>query len=91
MPADAQGSRWQQNLAKLCACKLCRRGEHKPVVPPHATRVIVDPSINVILAHSFEGNPNIIGLYCHDGIEKVECGAFRDCPSLRLIIIPDVK
>ena len=34
-------------------------GEPDPVVPPGATRVIVDESVNIIPAESFEDNGHI--------------------------------
>ena len=57
-------------------------GEPNPVVPPGATRVIVDKSVNIIPAEAFHGNGSIVEQYCHDGVEKVEKWAFNRCRAL---------
>ena len=61
------------------------------VVPPDVTRVRIDESVSVIPARALNQHPNIIELYCHDGVKKVEGYAFRQCRSLRLVIMPGVK
>eukprot|EP00985_Skeletonema_marinoi_P010662 scaffold4995_cov80-Skeletonema_marinoi.AAC.2 len=66
-------------------------GERRPVVPPGATRVIVDESVNIIPERAFEGNRGIVELICHDGVKKVETRAFDRCSSLVLVFMPGVE
>eukprot|EP00985_Skeletonema_marinoi_P020308 scaffold12022_cov143-Skeletonema_marinoi.AAC.6 len=61
------------------------------VVPPDVTRVRIDESVSVIPALAFYQHPNITELYCHDGVKKVEEYSFRQCRSLRLVVMPGVK
>eukprot|EP00984_Skeletonema_dohrnii_P001758 scaffold586_cov112-Skeletonema_dohrnii-CCMP3373.AAC.4 len=61
------------------------------VVPPDVTRVRIDESISVIPARAFYKHPNITELYCHIRVKKVEKNAFRQCRSLRQVIMPGVE
>eukprot|EP00984_Skeletonema_dohrnii_P026507 scaffold15874_cov77-Skeletonema_dohrnii-CCMP3373.AAC.2 len=61
------------------------------VVPPGVTRVRIDESLTVIPAAAFYGNPNIKEVECHVGVKTVEERAFRDCRSLRRVIMPGVE
>ena len=61
------------------------------VVPRHVTRVRIDESLTVIPAWAFEGRQNITELDCHVGVKKVEEFAFRNCRSLRRVIMPGVN
>eukprot|EP00984_Skeletonema_dohrnii_P030268 scaffold21639_cov77-Skeletonema_dohrnii-CCMP3373.AAC.2 len=61
------------------------------VVPRHVTRVRIHESISVIPARAFYQHPNITELYCHDAVKKVEEYAFRQCRSLRIVIMRGVK
>ena len=54
-----------------------------------ATHVVVD--IEYIPQGAFLQHQNIIEVSCHDRIEKIEAGAFADCPSLRRVVMGGVK
>jgi len=49
----------------MMAVEFIYRGEPNPKVPPGATRVIVDESVNIIPAQAFQSNL-IVEQYCHD-------------------------
>ena len=59
-------------------------------VPDHVTHVIIDKALKFVRARAFYEHPNIEEVICHDGVEKVELRAFRDCPRLRRVIMPGV-
>ena len=61
------------------------------VVPPAVTRVRIDESLTVIPARAFEGQRIIKELDCHIGVKIVREFAFKQCPSLRRVIMPGVK
>eukprot|EP00984_Skeletonema_dohrnii_P017728 scaffold8141_cov139-Skeletonema_dohrnii-CCMP3373.AAC.5 len=63
----------------------------RDAVPPGVTRVRIDESLTIIPAAAFYGNPNIKEVDCHDGVKTVEERAFRECDSLRRLIMPGVK
>ncbi len=82
------------------------RGEEGEVIPRDGKIiVIVREDVTVILAGAFDftlqfslsrtrqpsGYRNIIEAICHEGVEKIELGAFYECPSLRRVIMPGVK
>eukprot|EP00984_Skeletonema_dohrnii_P003824 scaffold1316_cov72-Skeletonema_dohrnii-CCMP3373.AAC.3 len=79
------------SLHVMMAEEFIYMGEPNPVVPPGATRVIVDKSVNIIPERAFQGNGSIVELFCHDGVEKVETRAFNRCSSLRRVIMPGVE
>eukprot|EP00984_Skeletonema_dohrnii_P013646 scaffold5664_cov94-Skeletonema_dohrnii-CCMP3373.AAC.2 len=66
-------------------------GEPYPVVPPGATRVIVDASVNIIPADAFYKNRHIEEVKCHVDVKTVGRWAFYECPSLRKVIMPGVE
>eukprot|EP00984_Skeletonema_dohrnii_P024781 scaffold13913_cov84-Skeletonema_dohrnii-CCMP3373.AAC.6 len=66
-------------------------GERRPVVPPGATRVIVDESVHIIPEQAFYLNRSIVEFICRDGVKKVGRWAFDGCPSLSRVIMPGVK
>ena len=61
------------------------------VVPWHVTHVLIDKALKFVPARAFEDHPNIQEVICHDGVVKIESGAFRNCPSLQRLIMPEVK
>eukprot|EP00985_Skeletonema_marinoi_P023652 scaffold15867_cov222-Skeletonema_marinoi.AAC.1 len=63
----------------------------REAVPPGVTRVRINESLTVIPAEAFNGNPSIEELECHDRVKTVGRWAFRECPSLRVVIMPGVK
>jgi hypothetical protein len=60
------------------------RGEEGEAVPDDATHVLVELSVRVILRRAFSQHPNIVEVDCRNA-EKIEEGAFRECPSLRRV------
>ena len=61
------------------------------VIPRNVTRVRIHESLTVIPARAFEWNKSIVELKCHDRVKTVEEFAFRDCPSLRRVIMRGIK
>eukprot|EP00985_Skeletonema_marinoi_P022912 scaffold14882_cov102-Skeletonema_marinoi.AAC.2 len=61
------------------------------VIPPGVTRVRIDESLTVIPANAFRGNLDIEEVKCHDRVKTVRERAFRNCPSLRIVIMPGVE
>ena len=59
------------------------------VIPLEATHINV--LARVIPGFAFRGHPNVIEVFCHDVVEKIERNAFFRCPSLRRVIMPGVK
>ena len=66
-------------------------GRDGEVIPRRITHVLIDKALKFVPAEAFYEHPNIEELICHDGVEKIEEFAFRNCPSLRRVIIPSVK
>ena len=60
-------------------------------VPDHVTHVLIAKSLNFVRSGAFEYHPNIVEVICHDGVEKIEGGAFEGCYPLRRVIMPGVK
>ena len=60
-------------------------------VPRHVTHVLMDEALKFVPARAFRLHPNIEEVICHDGVEKIEQGAFYECPRLRRVIMPGVK
>jgi len=56
------------------------------VVPADVTHVVIDRSVKIIPTRAFEGRQYLVSVETHDGIEKIEAGAFDGCDSLRGII-----
>ena len=65
-----------------------RAGER---IPRHITHVLIALALNFVPAWAFYQHPNIQEVVCHDGVEKIEEGAFYHCHRLRRIIMPGVK
>ena len=63
----------------------------REAVPRHVTRVRIDESLTVIPARAFDENRNIEEVKCHDRVKTVGAWAFRECESLRRVIMPGVK
>ena len=63
----------------------------REAVPPGVTRVRIHESLTVIPAHAFNGNPSIEEVECHVDVKTVKERAFRNCPSLRLVIMRGVE
>ena len=59
------------------------------IIPLDATRLVVD--MQCIPPTAFAGHPQIVEVICHDRVEKIEEGAFADCPNLRRVVMPGVK
>eukprot|EP00984_Skeletonema_dohrnii_P008485 scaffold3125_cov118-Skeletonema_dohrnii-CCMP3373.AAC.3 len=66
-------------------------GGDDEAVPRNVTRVRIDESLTVIPARAFDENPSIEEVDCHDRVKTVEEYAFRNCTSLRKVIMPGVK
>eukprot|EP00985_Skeletonema_marinoi_P017820 scaffold9864_cov66-Skeletonema_marinoi.AAC.2 len=66
-------------------------GRDGEVIPWHATRVRIDKSLTVIPARAFYRNQHIEEVEFNDDVETVEEYAFRNCPSLRRVIMRGVK
>eukprot|EP00984_Skeletonema_dohrnii_P028448 scaffold18427_cov77-Skeletonema_dohrnii-CCMP3373.AAC.4 len=66
-------------------------GRDGEVIPPGVTRVRIHESLTVIPADAFNGNIDIEEFECHDRVKKVEEYAFRNCRSLRRVIMPGVE
>eukprot|EP00985_Skeletonema_marinoi_P028770 scaffold25992_cov77-Skeletonema_marinoi.AAC.1 len=66
-------------------------GRDGEIIPPGVTRVRIHESVTVIPARAFNGNPSIEELECHDRVKTVGEGAFRNCPSLRRVIMRGVE
>jgi hypothetical protein len=60
-------------------------------VPRDVTHVRFDRSVKIIPSRAFFGRKYLVSVESHDGIEKIEQGAFNDCLSLRGIKLPGVK
>lgn len=61
------------------------------VVPLNVTNVIIDPSVKVIPRGAFLNRRHLISVQMHDGVERIEEGAFQYCTSLREINLRGVK
>ena len=66
-------------------------GEDGEVIPENATHVSVHPSVKVIPMQLFYWHRNIVELFCHDGVIKIEKYAFKRCPRLKRVIMKDVE
>jgi hypothetical protein len=66
-------------------------GAEGEIIPREATHIIVGEGITFVRARAFRENENIIEIVCHEGVEKIEESAFRQCHSLRRIIMRGVK
>ena len=67
------------------------RGEEGEIIPREATHITVAEDCTFIRSRAFAGHKNIIEVFCHDKVEKIEEWAFCSCPRLRRIIMPGVK
>ena len=65
-------------------------GEDRNDIPRDVTHLIIHESITVIPARLFSDHPNLVEVYCHAGVTKIEHRAFFRCRSLRRVIIPGV-
>ena len=59
------------------------------VIPAEATHVTVD--VEVIPRRAFAGHRNIVEVICNERVKKIERDAFRECPSLRRVIMRAIK
>ena len=66
------------------------RGGGRDTVPHDATHVIMHESVKAIPAMTFYEHPNIIEVYCHVGVKKIESDAFYRCPRLKRVVMPGV-
>ena len=66
-------------------------GEDGEIIPNGATHITVAEGVTFVRANAFDQHPNIIELICHDKVGKIEIRAFRGCPRLRMVIMPNVK
>eukprot|EP00984_Skeletonema_dohrnii_P005527 scaffold1952_cov85-Skeletonema_dohrnii-CCMP3373.AAC.1 len=66
-------------------------GREGEVIPNGVTRVSIDESITVIPARAFQFRQSIEEVDCHDRVKTVEEGAFRNCRSLRIVIMLGVE
>jgi hypothetical protein len=60
-------------------------------VPFDVTHVRIDRSVKIIPARAFYRRANLVSVETHDGIEKIEQGAFYGCWSLRGIKLSGVR
>ena len=65
-------------------------GAEGEVIPYEATHITI-ADCTLVRAWEFLLNENIVEIICHDGVEKIEKGAFVECPNLRRVIMPGVK
>ena len=65
-------------------------GENSEDIPRNVTHLIIHENITVIPARLFCHHPNLVQVYCHSGVTKIETYAFYFCRSLRRVIIPGV-
>ena len=61
------------------------------VIPLHVTHVLIAKDLKFVPAQAFRNHPNIVEVICHDGVEKIEQWAFRNCLTLLRVIMPGVK
>jgi hypothetical protein len=61
------------------------------VVPEDVTRVIIDRSVKIIPRRAFFRRYKLVSAEMHDGVEKIDEGAFRGCHYLRRIKFPGVR
>eukprot|EP00984_Skeletonema_dohrnii_P006330 scaffold2262_cov107-Skeletonema_dohrnii-CCMP3373.AAC.9 len=66
-------------------------GREGEVIPPGVTRVRIHESLTVIPARALRGNRHIEEVEFHDNVKTVEEEAFRNCPSLRRVIMRGVE
>ena len=67
------------------------RGGGRDTVPRDATHVIIHESVKAISARAFKEHPNIVEVYCHAGVKKIERAAFNRCLRLKKVIMPGVE
>ena len=67
------------------------RGEEGEIIPDEATHITVGEGVTFVRARAFCDHPNIVEVFCHDKVEKIEDMAFYGCPNLRQVIMPGVK
>ena len=65
-------------------------GEDRNDIPQNVTHLIIHENITVIPRRLFYKHPNLVEVYCHKGVTKIEESAFYYCQSLRRVIIPGV-
>ena len=65
-------------------------GEGRNDIPRNVTHLIVHESITVIPKVLFYEHPNLMEVYCHKGVTKIEESAFNRCLSLQRVIVPGV-
>jgi hypothetical protein len=61
------------------------------VVPDDVIHVIIDRIVKIIPERAFFGRRSLVSVETHDGVEKIEQGAFQGCRSLRGIKLSGVK
>ena len=60
-------------------------------IPSNITHVIIHESVTVIPVRLFFKHPNIIEVYCHAGVKKIEQRAFAFCPRLKRVVMLGVE
>ncbi|KAK1733375.1 hypothetical protein QTG54_015934, partial [Skeletonema marinoi] len=66
-------------------------GREGEVIPNGVTRVRIHESLTVIPARAFQFRRTIEEVECHVDVKTVKEGAFRNCRSLRIVIMPGVE
>ncbi len=56
-----------------------------------ATHIFVHKDVSFVRAWAFLHYDIIVEIICHNGVERIEKGAFCECPNLRRVIMPGVK
>ena len=64
-------------------------GADDEVIPLEATHILVQA--RVIRRNAFRNHRNIVEVICDEDVERVEEGAFFQCPSLKRVIMRGVK
>ena len=67
------------------------RGEEGERIPDEATHITMSEDCTFVRARAFEDHENIVEVFCHEGVERIEEDAFNHCPSLRRVIMPGVE
>ena len=66
-------------------------GAEGEIIPNEATHITVGDGVTFVRADAFWMHRKIVEVICHDRVEKIETSAFRQCHSLRRIIMRGVK
>ena len=77
--------------AEIAIFTFIYRGGGRDVVPLDATHVIMHEDVTAISVEAFYEHPNIVEVYCHAGVKKIERAAFYRCLRLKRLILPGLE